>query len=425
MPPSSAPATTAAPLAGAMLGPTTGGQTPRHGLSFREFVALAAALMALNALATDIMLPALGEIARDFLVGDPNERQKVVIVYLLGFGAAQLICGPLSDRFGRRSVLLCGIALYAAAALLAIFATTYEQFLFCRLLQGVGCAAPRVVAVSMVRDCYSGAKMGRIMSLVMMVFMTVPILAPSAGQAVLLFGPWRAIFLLLAFGGFALLAWSGLRLGETLPGEERHPFSLRGMFAAFAHVLTNRTSLGYTLAFTCIIGALFAFIASAQQIFAEAFGLGELFPLVFAMTGLALAVSSFFSASVVERIGLKPLSHMALTFYAVVCVLQVIVAMAFGPNLFTFTGLLLLGIFAFGMIGPNFNAIAMEPQGHVAGTASALIGFITTCGGAALGFLVSSQYDGTVVPLTVGFAVFAVAALIIVAITERGQMFKA
>ena len=420
MPPSSS----SAAIAGADIHATTGGQRPRHGLSFREFVAIAAALMALNALATDIMLPALGDIAHDLMVSDPNERQKVVIVYLLGFGCAQLVCGTLSDLYGRRTVLLTGLVLYTGAAVLSTFAQTMDQLLLSRLLQGIGCAAPRIVAVAMVRDSYSGARMGKVMSLVMMVFMTVPVLAPSVGQAILLFGEWRSIFLVLAICGFILFVWGGTRLGETLPAEERSPFSVREMTGAFATVLSTRASVGYMLALTFIIGALFAFIASAQQVFVETFGLGTLFPVMFAMTGIALAISSFFSASVVERIGLRPLSHVALVFYALISLTQVIVAATLGTSLVAFAGLLILGIFAFGMIGPNFNAIAMEPLGRVAGTGAAVIGFVTTSGGALLGYLVSSHYDGTVLPLTAGFALFSISALVIVAITERGRMFK-
>lgn len=396
---------------------------PRHGLGFTEFVAIVAALMALNALAIDVMLPALGDIGRAFAISDPNERQKIVIVYLIGFGSAQLVCGPLSDRFGRRPVLLGGLTLYALAGLLSVFAPTMEQMLLARLLQGIGCAAPRVVALSAVRDCYSGARMGRVMSLVMMVFMSVPVIAPSIGQLILFVAPWRAIFLMLTFGGFAMLGWCLLRLRETLPVEERRPLSVTAVLGAYRTTLATRTTFGYMLATTLIFGALFSFIASAQQIYVDLFGLGAAFPLVFAAMGLALAASSFLSASLVERIGLRPLSHWALVAYALLNIVQVIAALTFGSNLFVFTGLLVLGVFSFGLIGPNFNAIAMEPLGHIAGAASAMLGFVTTSGGAALGFLVSSRFDGSVLPLTLGFACFALSGLAVVAWTERGRMF--
>ena len=299
-----------------------------------------------------------------------------------------------------------------------------EQMLLARLLQGIGCAAPRVVALSAVRDCYSGARMGRVMSLVMMVFMTVPVIAPSIGQLILFVAPWRAIFLMLTFGGFAMLGWCLLRLRETLPAEERRPLSVATVLGAYRTTLATRTTFGYMLATTLIFGALFSFIASAQQVYVDLFGLGAAFPLVFAVMGLALAASSFLSASLVERIGLRPLSHWALVAYALLNIVQVAAVLTFGSNLFIFTGLLVLGVFSFGLIGPNFNAIAMEPLGHIAGAASAMLGFVTTSGGAALGYLVSSRFDGSVLPLTLGFACFALSGLAVVAWTERGRMFR-
>jgi DHA1 family bicyclomycin/chloramphenicol resistance-like MFS transporter len=397
---------------------------PRHGLAFTEFVAIVAALMALNALAIDVMLPALGDIGNALAVTDPNERQKIVIVYLLGFGAAQLVHGPMSDRFGRRPVLLGGLALYAVAGLLSLVADTMDHLLLARLLQGVGCAAPRVVALSIVRDCYSGARMGRVMSLVMMVFMTVPVIAPSIGQLILFVAPWRAIFLMLTLGGFGMLIWCAARLGETLPREERRPLSLSAVLGAYATTLTTRVSLGYMLATTMIFAGLFAFIASAQQVYVDTFDLGPAFPLIFALIGSALAASSFLSASLVERIGLRPLSHWALVALCAIGLAQVAVALVFGSNLHAFTGLLLLTVFAFGLIAPNFNAIAMEPLGRIAGSASAMLGFVTTSGGAALGFLVSSRFDGTVLPLALGFAGFGLLGLAVVAWTERGRLFR-
>ncbi|MEQ8594802.1 MAG: multidrug effflux MFS transporter [Parvibaculum sp.] len=397
---------------------------PRHGLAFTEFVAIVAALMALNALAIDVMLPALGDIGKAFALADPNDRQKVVIVYLLGFGAAQLVYGPMSDRFGRRPILLGGLTLYALAGLLSLVADTMDHLLLARLLQGIGCAAPRVVALSVVRDCYSGARMGKVMSLVMMVFMTVPVIAPSIGQLILFVAPWRAIFLMLTVGGFAMLIWCALRLGETLPKAERRRFSLSAVASAYMATLRTRTTLGYMLATTLIFGALFAFIASAQQVYVDVFDLGASFPVVFALAGSALAAASFLSASLVERIGLRPLSHWALVAYCAISCIQVVVALTAGSSLVPFTVLLLLAVFSFGLVGPSFNAIAMEPLGHIAGTASAMLGFVTTSGGAALGFFVSSHFDGTVLPLTLGFAGFSLLALGVVAWTERGRVFR-
>jgi len=395
-----------------------------HRLGPVEFVALIGALMALNAFAIDIMLPALGDIGAALNVPDDNDRQKVVLVYLFGFGAAQLVYGPLSDRYGRRPVLLGGLALYAAAGVVSVMATTMDQLLLARLLQGIGCAAPRVVAVSIVRDCYAGERMGRILSLTMMVFMTVPIVAPSVGQLVLFVASWRAVFLLLTLGGLVMLVWSALRLGETLPPAARRPFAPGAMLAAYHRTLTTRIAIGYMSATGVIIGVLFAFVAAAQQIFTETFDLGPAFPIVLAISGASLAVASYLNARLLARFGLRRLSHGALIAFVVIGALQVLAALLVPQSVVLFTALTAAMMFSFGFVGPSFNALALEPLGDIAGTASSVLGFITTSGGAVIGFVVAQTYDGTVLPIAIGFAVLALTALAIVAITEGGRLFR-
>ncbi|GGE86737.1 multidrug effflux MFS transporter [Stappia taiwanensis] len=410
-----------------MHAPVTGSTAtavPHPGISFREFVALIASLMALNSLAIDIMLPALPDIGAAMMVLNENDSQKVLIAYLIGFGGAQLFYGPVSDRYGRRPVLLGGLALYAAAGVFSIFANDMSHLLAARLVQGIGCAAPRVVAVSIVRDSYSGRQMGRVMSLVMMVFMVVPIFAPSLGQIILFVGPWRAIFLFLTLGGVVMLVWCARRLPETLPAARRQPVSARSIVAAYVTTLTTRVTFGYMCASGLIFGALFGFIASAQQIFVETFGIGAAFPVVFALIGLCMAAASFVNASLVERIGLRPLSHGALVAFVAISLLQAATALWVAENLYVFTAMLAITLFIFGFIGPSFNAIAMEPLGEIAGTGSSVLGFVTTLAGAFCGFIVGQHYDGTVVPLSLGFATFGAIALGIIFVTEKGRLFR-
>ncbi|WP_425089883.1 multidrug effflux MFS transporter [Stappia sp.] len=406
------------------IAPSPAAAEPHPGISFREFVALIASLMALNSLAIDIMLPALPDIGAAMAVLNENDSQKVLVAYLVGFGAAQLFYGPISDRYGRRPVLLGGLALYAVAGVFSIFANDMNHLLAARLVQGIGCAAPRVVAVSIVRDSYSGRQMGRVMSLVMMVFMVVPIFAPSIGQIILFVAPWRAIFLLLTLGGILMLIWCGARLPETLPAARRQPVTARSVLAAYLKTVTTRITLGYMCATGLIFGALFGFIASAQQIFVETFGVGAAFPAVFAVIGLAMSAASFVNASLVERIGLRPLSHWALVAFVAISLVQAVTAIWIAENLYAFTAMLALTLFIFGFIGPSFNAIAMEPLGDIAGTGSSVLGFVTTLAGAICGFFVGQNYDGTVVPLALGFATFGASALVIVFITEKGRLFQ-
>ncbi len=403
---------------------TAAGAGSHPGLSFAEFVAIIAAMMALNALAIDAMLPALPNIARDFGTHSANESQTVVTAYLLGFGIAQLVFGPLSDRFGRRAFILVGLAIYAVASMASVFVTTLDGLLLCRLLQGIGCAAPRVISISVIRDCYGGRQMARVMSLAMMVFIIVPVIAPSIGQAVILFAPWRWIFGLLTFGGVAMLLWTGFRLPETLAAENRQSLSIRTIISSYAETLGTRVALGYMLGATLLSGGMFGFLGSAQQIFVDTYDTGSAFPVIFAMIALSVALSSFLNAKLVGRLGMRPLSHWSLL--TLIATFTVHTALAYWQmdTLYSFVALMGVGLFCFGILMANFNALAMEPLGHIAGTASATIGFVSTTGGAVIGYMIGQAFDGTVLPLTLGFAVTGIIALVIVLVTEHGKLFQ-
>src|SRR5438045_6419655 len=190
-------------------------------MGFREFVVVIASIMALNPLAMDMMLPSLPNIASAFHITIANRPQAVLSTFLIGFGVGQFVMGPLSDRFGRRPVLLGGMSVYFVASVLAISAPSFETLLLARALQGLGTSATRVIAASIVRDCYVGRRMASVMSLAMMVFIAVPVIAPSFGQAVLLVTAWRGIFVVLMLYGLLALAWCVLRLPETLLESER------------------------------------------------------------------------------------------------------------------------------------------------------------------------------------------------------------
>ena len=393
------------------------------GMGFKQFVALIAALMAVNALAIDSMLPALPAIGQSLGVDDENRRQWIVTAYLLGFGAAQIVYGPLADRFGRKPVLLGGIAAYVAFSALAAFSTSFTMLLVARALMGVGAAATRVLAVSVVRDCYSGRDMARVMSLAFIVFLAVPILAPSIGQIVMLFGPWRWVFGGLGLFGAAVMTWTALRLPETLHPSDRLPFAPARVAGAFRLALTNRIAVGYMLAMTLVLGALFGFINSAQQVFADTLSAPRLFTSVFAFIAGFMALSSFLNARIVGRMGPRRVSHMALCGFIAVSAVHALVSVSGHETLVSFAVLQAGVMFCFGLVASNFGSLAMEPLGHVAGTASSVQGFVTTFGGALLGFFVGQHFDGTTVPLSIGFAGYGLAALGVVLVAERGRLF--
>ena len=390
-----------------------------------EFIALAAALMSLNALAIDIMLPGLQEIGASLGVGDVNDRQYVLSAYLLGFGAAQLIYGPVSDRFGRRGPLLIGLAIYIVAAFAATLAPSFFILLALRFIQGLGAAATRVIAVSVIRDRFGGRAMAEVLSLVFMVFMVVPVIAPSIGQAVMLFFDWHVIFLFM--GGLATLVavWTAVRLPETLSAENRRPLTASSIWTSFAIVMTNRISLFYTLATAVVFGALFGFINSAQQVYVGIYGLGVWFPVLFAAVASMMAVSSFLNSRLVGRFGMRRLSHGALVGFFIVTTIWFGLSLLGPMSLPLFVILFTAAMLQFGWIGSNFNSIAMEPLGHVAGMASSVQGFITTVGGALIGAAIGQAFDGTIMPLAAGFCGVSLVSLILVLIAERGKLFGA
>src|SRR6201995_977280 len=217
-------------------------------MGFPEFVVVIASIMALNPLAMDMMLPALPNIASTFHILDANRPQAVLATFLVGFGIGQFVMGPLSDRFGRRAGLIDGMALYCIASVIAVSASSFETLLLARALQGLGTSATRVIATSIVRDCYAGRRMASVMSLAMMVFIAVPVIAPSFGQAVMLLAQWRGIFVVLMVYGVIALIWSAWRMPETLPLEGRKSLAIRDVLGAFRQTITNRQTIGYALA---------------------------------------------------------------------------------------------------------------------------------------------------------------------------------
>lgn len=395
------------------------------GIPFAEFVTIIAMIMALNAMAIDVMLPALPAIGDALQIVEENNRQLILLSYLVGFGGAQLFFGPVTDAFGRRKILVGGLALYSVASIGAIFAADLQTLLIARVLQGVGCAAARVAALSVVRDCYTGRRMGKVMSLVMMVFMAVPVIAPSIGQVILLVAGWPWIFALLLLSGLAMMAWSALRMPETLAVERRRPMVLSTITSAYMTALTTRVSVGYTVGTAFIFGGLFAFLAMSQQIFVDVFGLGTLFPVVFAAIAATMAASSFTNAQLVEAIGMRRLSHGAAVVYAVLGFVLWLLSALGVETFWSFLVITTVIMTSFGFLGANFNAMAMEPLGAIAGTASSVIGTISTLGGAILGYLMGQLFNGTTQPLGLAFAVYGLCAIGCILYAERGRMFHA
>ena len=389
----------------------------------REMTVMLAALMGLNSFAIDAMIPALPAIGRSLHVLEENERQLVVIAYFLGFASTQLVWGPLADRFGRKSVLAAGITLYGFFAVLCALAGSFPLLIASRLGMGASAAVTRVLVVAMVRDLFEREAMARVMSLVFMVFMLMPVLAPNIGIAILLFAPWQAIFGALAVYALVMLVWSGMRLPETLHPEYRRSLRPGDMVEAVLETVREPLSRGYTLALTISFGALVAYIASIQQIVFDAFHQPHLIGVVFAAIAAPMAFASWTNSRVVGRLGLRRVGHIASAAFALIAFVHLAVALCGRETLVTFVALQALTMCAFAFTSSNLSTLAMEHMAPIAGTASSVQGMIGTIGGAILGFIIGHAFDGTVIPYLVGTALCAVGGFIGVVLTEPRHLF--
>ncbi len=392
-------------------------------IGFREFVALAAAMMSTQAIAIDAMLPAFPVIVRALHIADENHVQWIVTAYMSGLACGQLFWGLMSDRFGRRPILIGGLGLYVLAALLAGLAGSFHTLLAWRFVHGLA-AASVVVTRSVIRDLYSGRQMARVMSLTFMVFLTVPIIAPTIGQGILLAAQWRYIFILCGIFAVVVCAWAAVRLPETLHPEYRLMLSRSHIASAVRLVIFNRMSLCYTLAMSVMFGGIMAYVGMVQQIFGEVFRRASLMPTMFALCALTMGVAAFLNSRIVERLGMRRISHMALLVYiGITAVHTAIAALGLEP-LWMFVAFQSATMACFALTTSNFGAMAMEPVAAVAGIGASLQGFTSTLGGALVGGLIGWRFNGTIVPLAGGSLGCGLTSLLFVLLAEKGRLFR-
>jgi DHA1 family bicyclomycin/chloramphenicol resistance-like MFS transporter len=391
-------------------------------MKFGEFVVLVAAMMATQAIAVDAMLPAFPIIVRALHVANENHGQWILTAYMAGLGCGQLFWGMMSDRYGRRPVLLGGLGLYVAAALLCGLTDSFHALLVWRFVHGAA-AASVTVARSVVRDLYSGRQMARVMSLTFVVFMTIPVLAPSLGQIILLVAPWRYIFIATGVFASAVWVWASLRLEETLHPEYRMTLTVGHVAGAARLVLGNRASICYTLALTVMFGSILAYVGMVQQIFADVFHRAALMPAMFALCAVSMGLAAFTNSRIVERLGMRLISHTALLSFIGVTALHTVVAALGFEQLWTFVLFQAVAMACFSLSVSNFGAMAMEPIGQVAGIGASLQGFLSTFGGAVVGAGIGRYFNGTPVPLALGTLGCGLAALSFVLLAEKGRLF--
>ena len=386
-----------------------------------EFVILVASLISLVALSIDAMLPALPQIGQSLGNESENDRQLIVSFLFFGLACAQLLFGPLSDSYGRRPAIFAGLGIFLIGCLISAFATSFSMMLVGRFLQGFGVAGPRIVTVAIVRDRFEGRAMAQIMSLVMMVFIIVPALAPGVGQLVLFVADWRMIFVLLIALAMISLVWFHYRQPEPLPLEKRRPFAFSTIAAAFLETIRNRISCGYTIAGGFIFGAFLGYLNSVQQIYQDAYETGEMFSVYFGALALSLGLASWANSTLVMKHGMRKLSLIALTVMVGLSFAFLPVTLSYGglPPLWMTVIWQMTSFFFIGMLFANFNALAMEPMGHIAGSASAVIGSLMTFMSLVFGGMVGQAFDGTILPLNLGFALLGLASLGVMVWIER------
>ncbi len=382
---------------------------PKKPLKRTEFIVLVATLSCLMALSTDAMLPAFPQMAADLGLSEYNYIQLTISLFMLGAGFGQLFFGPLADFAGRRVAILSGIVIFILGSLVSAFSTSFEMMILGRVIMGIGVAGPRTGSIALVRDQFSGREMAQVMSFVMMVFILVPAAAPALGQVVLLVSNWRGIFGLFIAVAIIAFFWMAIRQPETNTAEMREKFSWRGLARSVKTVLSNRQTMIFSAAAACSFGGFIAFLGTSQQIFVDIFEVGEAFPAYFAALALVMGGSALVNARIVIKVGMRRIVKTAFIAVTILSSLYVLILliMPTAENLFAFMVWGMLVFFATGLLFGNINALAMEPMSKVAGVAAALIGAISTSLAVAVGIPIGQLYDGNILPIVAGFAVFS------------------
>ena len=383
-----------------------------------EFIAMMAMLFSMVAFSIDSMLPGLPDIARDLSPGAVNRAQLVVTSFMLGLGLGTFVSGPLADAYGRRVVVLGGVAMFIVGALLAYFAKSLELLLLARVFQGLGVAGPRIAPLAMVRDLYEGRRMAQITSFITTVFMLVPAIAPSMGALIIRTWGWRSIFVAFVLFSSVAAGWLALRQSETLAPEDRRPFRARRLRESFVEVLSHSTVRLAIIGLTLEFSALMSLLSSTQQVYSEVFDRAISFPLWFAATAMIAATGTILNGVLVMKIGMR---RLVLWAFGMQMLLSIIAAGLFMSG--TFEGLAAFALwfawsssllFGVGLIMGNLTALAMQPLGHVAGMAASLISAISTIAAVFIAVPIGLAFDGTPLPLIIGVAVLTGSAWLLI-----------
>lgn len=379
-----------------------------------EFVALMASLMSIVALSIDALLPALPEIGTALSVQNPNDNQLLVTMIFLGLGFGQLLFGPLSDSFGRKPIVYVGFTLFVVATFICVTTRSFEMMVFGRILQGVGLASPRTLSIAMIRDSYSGNYMAKVLSIVVMVFILVPVIAPTLGQFLLNFYNWESIFYVNLLFGFLVIFWFWRRQDETLSKDKRIKFTPMLFVNGTREFMKHKHAVGFTLVSGFITGSFMVYLSTAQQIFEQQYNLGDMFPIIFASLAISVGLATFLNSRYVVKFGMWRIAFIGTIAYCIISVLYVILFWS-GANpsfeiLITFFA---LQFFAIGFLFGNLRSLAMQPLGHIAGIGAAINGFVSTVMAVPIANYIGSFVSNSVLPLFIGFSIFGILSLLV------------
>lgn len=381
------------------------GMRARREIGFSEFVALMAFVTCFVAMSIDLMLPALSQIGQDLEVLRDNDTQLIITTIFIGVAIGHIFYGPLADVVGRKPATYLGFAIFILGTSISLFSYSMDMMLLGRFLQGLGAAGPRIVTIAIVRDKSEGPEMARVMSLIMTVFVLVPVVAPIIGQGILWLSGWRMMFVFLLVAALAILLWFGLRLPETLTVEKRSKFSVKIVMNSFKEVISNRVAMAYVIASGLGFGAFLGFLNSVQQVLQDLYHLGAKFPFYFAVLATGIGVASFINSKLVMRFGMKTLvlgTQMITVILSLLALISTFWLSAVPPLwcVMVYFMLVLMGI---GLLFGNLNALSMESFGHIAGLASGLIGGVSTLIAVIAGMLVGQAFNQTLIPIMLGF----------------------
>ena len=390
-----------------------------------EFVALMASLMSIVALSIDALLPALPDITGALGVTSAHDSQLLITMIFLGLGFGQLIFGPLSDSFGRKPMVYIGFIVFIIASIICVTTKNFEVMIMGRVLQGIGLSSPRSLALSMIRDSYSGDYMAKIISIVVMFFILIPVIAPTLGQFLLHFFNWESIFYFNLCFGILIMFWFWKRQPETLPKEKRIPFSIHLFIDGTKEFFKHKKAVAFTFISGFITGSFMVYLSTSQQIFQEQYNLAELFPYIFASLAISVGLATYFNSRLVVIYGMMRMSYLACIAYALISVLYVVLFWSGqNPSIYVLLSFLGLQFFAVGFLFGNLRAIAMQPLGHIAGIGAAINGFISTVMAVPIANYIGSFVDTSVLPLFIGFSMFGLLSVLVFLVVKNNKAYS-